>query len=115
MVGCGVVWVGLDVGEMVAGAICGVLGVYGLVVGDVWVVVVADAQVSNADWGVLFMGRLVMVALVGDFVWGVLGFDGLVAGVLGGELGVGSQVTVAVWGRVGGDWLVLFSDCVGWV
>ena len=103
-----VVWGGLVVGEMVAGAICSVLGVDGLVVGDALGVVVADAQVSNADWGVLFMGRLVTVVLVSDVVWGVLGFDGLIAGVLGGEVGVGSQATVAVWGGVGGNWLVLF-------
>ena len=30
-------------------------------------------------------------------------------------MGVGSQVTVAVWGGVGGDWLVLFLECGGWV
>ena len=106
-----VVWGGLDVGEMVAG----VLGVDGLVVGGAWGVVVADAQVSNANWGVLFMSRLVRVALVGDVGWGVLGFDGLVAGVLGGgEVGAGSQVTVAVWERVGGDWYVLFLECGVW-
>ena len=61
------------------------------------------------------MGRLVTVALVGDVVWGILGFDGLMAGVLGGEVGVGSQATVAVWGREGGNWLVLFLECGGWV
>ena len=54
------------------------------------------------------MGRLVTVALVGDVVWGVQGFDGFMAGVFGGEVGVGSQATVAVWGGVGGNWLVLF-------
>ena len=44
-----VVWCGLDVGELVGGAICGVLGVDALVEGAIWDVVVADAQVSDAD------------------------------------------------------------------
>ena len=30
-------------------------------------------------------------------------------------MGVGSQVTVAVWGEMGRDWLVLVLECVGWV
>ena len=47
-----VVWGGLDVGELVAGAICGVLSVEGLVVGAIWDEVVADVQVSEANWGV---------------------------------------------------------------
>ena len=65
--------------------------------------------------GVLFMGRLVTVALVGDVVLGVLGFDGLMAGAPGGEVGVGTQATVSVWGGVGGNWLLLFLECGGYV
>ena len=108
-----VVWGGLDVGKIVAGALCGVLGVDGLVVGGAWWLQMPRFLMLNG--GVMFMGRLVRVAPVGDVGWGVLDFDGLVSGVLDGEVGAGSQVTEAVWGGVGGDWLVLFLECGGWV
>ena len=50
-----------------------------------------------------------------DVVWGLLGAAGLLAGTLAGVFGVGSRVVVAVWGKLGGDWLVLVLECVGWV
>ena len=56
-----------------------------------------------------------MDAQVGDVVWGLLGVVGLLAGILGGVFGVGSRVAVAVWGELGGCWLVLVLEFVGLV